>query len=258
MATHSSPCCFLFKEKLFMETKYCSYDYNKSIERIDEVLNGSDTSYEDKNTIPSRDTLTYNNGYYVNCSAIFIDMRKSKELAEKHKRPVLAKIYKTYISELVAVLRGHSKVNEVYIEGDCVWGIFDTPSKSDIDELFSISAMSSSLIDILNIKYKKKNYSEITIGIGISYGSALFIKAGHKGSGINEVVWLGKLVGEAAKLCSHGNKTYNDHETMVSNVFYDNLNDNNKKLLTKNYTHDCYHGNVINLTMNEWVTNNNG
>jgi len=239
-----------------MEAKYSTYNHKKSIERIDETLNNSDANYEDRKSIPLRSALTFNNGFYVDCSALFIDMRGSKSLSENHKRPTLAKIYKTYISELVAVLQDHSKVSEIYIEGDCVWGIFDTPQKSDIDELFSTAAKAASLIDILNIKYKKKGYSEITVGIGMSYGSSLYIKAGYKGSGTNEVVWLGKLVGEAAQLCSYGNKTYADNETMVSNVFYENLNQKNKNLLAKNYNRDCYHGNLVNTKMNEWVENN--
>lgn len=239
-----------------MEASHNLYEYHKSIERIDEILNGSDSSYGEKNSIPSRDALTFNNGFYVECSAIFIDIRGSKELNDKHNRPVLAKIYKTYISELVAVLKDHTKVSELYIEGDCVWAIFDTPYKNDINELFSVGAKASSLIDILNIKYKRKGYSQLSVGIGISYGSSLMIKSGYKGSGINEVVWLGKLVGEAAMLCSYGNKTYTDCEMMVSNVFYDNLNDDNKKLLTKNQGRNCYHGNVISLDMNEWVSKN--
>lgn len=94
------------------------------------------------------------------------------------------------------------------------------------------------------------------MGIGLAYGSSLLIKSGYKGSGINEVVWLGKLVGEAAQLCSYGNKGYDDREMMVSNTFYDNLNDNNKALLTKNYNRDCYHGCVINTAMNDWVNQN--
>ena len=239
-----------------MEAKYSYYDFNKSIERIDDILYGADSSYEDKDSIPSRNSLTFDNGFNVSCSALFIDIRGSKDLSEKHTKPVLSKIYKSYISELIAVLKAHASVNELYIEGDSVWGIFDTPKKSDIDELFSIAANASSLIDILNIKYKKRGYSQIKVGIGIAYGSSLLIKSGYKGSGINEVVWLGKLVGEAALLCSYGNKTYGDYELMASNVFYNNLNDDNKKLMAKNYTRDCYHGNIVNTTMNEWVKNN--
>lgn len=239
-----------------METSYSSYDFEKSIERIDEVINGSDASYEDKNSIPSRDCLTFSNGFYVDCAAVFIDIRGSKALTEKHNRPVLAKIYKTYIAELVAILRGCLSVNEIYIEGDCVWGVFDTPLKSDIDGVFSTAARASSLVDILNIKLKKKKYSEVKVGIGVSYGSSLYIKAGYKGSGINEVVWLGALVGEAAKLCNYGNRNYSDRELMVSKIFYDNLNEKNKSLLVWNAERNCYHGHVVNVAMNEWVENN--
>tara|TARA_B100000780_G_scaffold95668_1_gene66725 strand:+ start:259 stop:981 length:723 start_codon:yes stop_codon:yes gene_type:complete len=239
-----------------MEASHSIYDFNKSIERIDETLKGADACYEDKKSIPPRDSLTFNNGFNVKCSAIFIDIRGSKELSNNHTKPVLAKIYKTYISELVAVLKGHPKISEICIEGDSVWGICDTPKKSDIDKLFSIGAQAGSLVDILNVKYKNKGYSELRVGIGISYGSALLIKAGYKGSGINEVVWLGKLVGEASMLCSYGNKTYSDQRTMVSGLFHQNLNDHNKALLAINPQRDCHHGNVVNLAMNEWVQQN--
>ncbi|MBI6550761.1 adenylate/guanylate cyclase domain-containing protein [Xenorhabdus lircayensis] len=239
-----------------MEAQYSLYDFEKSRGRIDEILQGADASYKDKNSVPSRNELTFTNGFNVCCSSLFVDIRKSKVLNEKHTKPVLAKIYKTYISELVAVMKGHSKVKEICIEGDCVWGIFDTPQRSDIDELFSIGAQISSLIDVLNIKYKKRGYSELTVGIGMSYGKSLLVKSGYKGSGINEVVWLGSLVSETAELCGFGNNSQKDNEIMVSNDFYYDLNDYSKSLLSKTNYRYCYHGNVIDTTMNEWVKQN--
>jgi len=239
-----------------MEASFREYDYTKSIDRIDEVLKGADASYEERKSIPSKDSLTFDNGFYVYCSALFVDIRGSKQLAKDHTRPVQAKIYKAFISELVAVFKGHTKVNEIYIEGDCVWGIFDTPDKSHIDEVFMIAYTSASLVDILNIKLKKKNYSELTVGIGVSYGESLLIKSGYKGSGINEVVWLGKLVGEAAKLCSYGNKIPTQKEIMASELFYKNLKDDNKNLLAYHSSLDCYHGDVVRKDMNEWVKKN--
>ncbi|HHX8441320.1 TPA: adenylate/guanylate cyclase domain-containing protein [Vibrio diabolicus] len=239
-----------------MEASYSLYDFEKSRGRIDEILQGSDASYTEKKSIPSRDELTFTNGFNVWCTALFVDIRKSKELNKSHTNPVLAKIYKTYISELIAVVKSHTKVREICIEGDCVWAIFDTPKKHDIDEAFSIGAKVSSLIDVLNIKYRKRGYSELTVGIGISYGKSLLVKSGYKGSGINEVVWLGRLVSEAAELCGFGNKSYLDREMMVSEVFYGNLNDHNKGLLGYNAERGCYHGYVINLDMNEWVQKN--
>ena len=239
-----------------MKAEYSCYDYDKSRDRIDDILKGADASYEDKKSIPPRDSLTFDNGFYVWCSALFIDIRGSKKLTEKHTRPVQAKIYKSYISELVALLRSNTNVHEIYIEGDCVWGIFNTPNTADIDQVFSTAAQASSLIDTLNIKYKKRGYSELTVGIGLAYGESLCIKAGHKGSGINEVVWLDKLVGEAAQLCSYGNKSFGDKEIMASGLFYQNLNESNKELLSYNSNRVCYHGYVVNTVMDKWVKEN--
>ncbi len=239
-----------------MQATYSAYDHLKSIDRIDELLKGIDASYEDTKGIPSRDRLTFSNGFYVDVTVLFIDMRGSKALAERHTRPVLAKIYRAYISELVAVLRGNSKIFEIYIEGDGIWAVFDTQTKSDVDEAFSSAYMSASLIDTLNIKLKRKGYSELIVGIGLTDGEALVIKAGYNGSGINEVVWLGKVVGEAAKLCDHGNRTITDRGIMVSEVVYKNLNDHNKGLLEWSSDRGCYHGDVIQVGMNRWVLEN--
>ncbi|WP_102297573.1 adenylate/guanylate cyclase domain-containing protein [Vibrio cyclitrophicus] len=239
-----------------MKAEYSAYDFAKSRDRIDEILKGADADYKDRDSIPSRDELTFTNGFNVKCSALFVDIRGSKAINAKHTKPVLAKIYKTYISELVAIMKNHPKVSEISIEGDCVWGIFNTPLKTDIDDVFAVAYRISSLIDALNIKLRKRKYSELTVGIGAAWGRSLLIKSGYKGSGINEVVWLGSLVSEAAKLCDYGNKTINDCEIMVSDDFHHNLNDHNKGLLMKNNNRECYHGDVVSGSMNEWVQNN--
>lgn len=163
-----------------MESSFSEYDFEDSVERIDEILDSDDADYQDSDTPPSRDELTFTNGFYVNCSALFVDMRGSSQLSAKHKNPTLAKIYRSYISELVALFRGNVQVNEISIEGDCVWGIYDTPKKRDIDRVFSTAYCASSLIDILNYKYRQKGISEINVGIGIAYGRALMIKPDTK------------------------------------------------------------------------------
>jgi class 3 adenylate cyclase len=237
-----------------MESSYSEFNLADSVERIDEILNGDDAFYEEKDELPSRDTLTFTNGFYVNCSALFVDMRGSSKLSEKHKNPTLAKIYRSYISELVALFRDNANIKEISIEGDCVWGIFDTPYQSNIASVFTTAGQISSLIDILNYKFAKKKISEITVGIGASFGRALMIKAGYKSSGVNEVAWMGALVAEAASLCSYGNRNpYLDKRIMFSNDFQLNLNDNSKKLLEYNSLRNCYHGNIVNISMNKWL-----
>ncbi len=240
-----------------MKSNFITYDFEKSRKRIDEILDAKDTSYEEVEKIPSRDRLTFNNGFYVTkTSALFIDIRGSSKMASDYTRPTLAKIYRSYISECVAVINGDSNCAEVDIHGDCVWGVFDAQYKNQIDSVFSTGAELSSLIDTLNCKYKKKNIKPIEVGIGMDFGRVLMIKAGYDGSGLNDVVWMGEVVNDARKLCAHGNRTMFDNEIMVAKDFHSNLNDHNKSLLAWNSNRNCYHGNVINTGMDKWLKDN--
>lgn len=74
-----------------MEARFQFYDHIASNDRIKEILYSSE-KFEEVNEIPGRDRLTYSNGFYVNCTALFIDIRGSSQLPDKHTRPVLGKI----------------------------------------------------------------------------------------------------------------------------------------------------------------------
>lgn len=240
-----------------MKANYKGYDIDESVARVDEILTTSDAVFEETNSIPSRDKLTFSNGFYVNCSALFIDIRNSSQLPKKYQRPSLARIYRAYISEMVAIMNGNQDCSEVNINGDAVWAVFNTPYQENINLVFSTAAQLASMTAILNCRFKKKQgYEPISTGIGMAYGRALMLKAGYKGSTINEVVWMGDVVNEASNLCGYGNKAYGDNHLMVSNTFYGNLKKSNQDLLCKNSTRDCYHGNVINLAMDGWWTEN--
>lgn len=235
-----------------MKATTVAYNHLDSVARIDEILAGADAVYEEVDSIPPRERLTFSNGFYVNCSALFVDLRGSSTLTEKYKRPTLAKIYRAYVSECVAIVNSNANCSEILIEGDAVAGVFDTTSKSAIDALFSTAAQVNSLIRTLNCRYAKYGIEPVAAGLGLSYGRALMIKAGHKGSAVNEVVWLGDVVNESATLCSYGSRTWNDRPIMVSRVFHGNLNEDNRSLLAWNSTRGCYHGNVVNTEMEEW------
>jgi len=239
-----------------MKATNAPYSFDESLKRLDEILDAADESFEEVDSIPSRDRLTFTNGFYCYCAALFMDIRKSSELNQTLKRPTLSRLYRAYISEAVAVVNGNPKCAEVNIVGDSVSGIFDTPLKADIDSVFSTAAELSSLIKTLNCKMKKRQMPAIRVGIGMSFGRALMIKAGFSGSAINDVVWIGPVVNEAAHLGSYGNKEFGDEEMMASNVFYQNLNDRNKTLLSYNSRRGCYHGNVVNTVMEQWYKTN--
>ena len=236
-----------------MESNHRIYDYEASSTRLDAYLDSSNDQFQEVSEIPSRDRLTYSNGFYVeHCTALFVDIRGSSEMPNKYTRPRLAKIYRSYISEVIAVINGDPKCAEVNIVGDAVYGIFNTPYKADMDSVFSRAYGVNSRIKLLNYKLRIRNIDPIKIGIGIDYGRLLMVQA----SGLNEIVWMGHAVNGASNLCHHGNETFSDHTIMVSGDVYSNLNNDNKNLLSYNYARQCYHGDVVNLNMDNWYNLN--
>lgn len=233
-----------------------SYNVDRSSERMDNILDASNDNYVEKgNDIPARSNLTFTNGYYVNVTAIFIDIVGSSDMTDEHKRPTLAKMYRAFLSECVAIMNAENNCKEISINGDCVWGVFETPLKEDVDNVISVAAKLNSMIKILNYKLGKKDYSEIEVGIGIDYGRALMIKAGYSGSGINDVIWMGDVVNSACHLCNKAGRN-GRKVIIVSSVIYSNLNEHNQSLFNSYFDYESsttkYEGDIINTCMDEW------
>lgn len=236
-----------------MKATNYKYDLDSSVSRIDEILDASNDEFVESDSIVDREKLTYTNGFYVHCTALFVDIRDSSNMTDAHKRPVLAKIYRSFISEMVALMNGHDTCREVNINGDCVWCVCETNYKKDIDGVFSLAAKACSLVDILNYKLKKKDFQRYEVGVGIDYGRALMIKAGYKGSSIQDVLWMGDVVNQACHLSNEANSGYFDKRVFLSNIIFDNLNDDNKKLCTKDGGRDIYQADIVNIGMNDWL-----
>ena len=234
-----------------------SYDVAKSASRMDDILNTSNSNFSDNDSIPPRKDLTYTNGYYVYVTAMFVDIVGSSDMTDGSKRPTLAKMYRSFISECVAIMNSVSESKEINIHGDCVWGVFETKYKMDMDMVVSLAARINSMIGILNYKLAKKGYSTISVGTGIDYGRALMVKAGYSGSTINDVIWMGDVVNSASNLCSIAGRNGRKPLVISTNIYSD-LNEHNKGLFTSFYDGwaQHYEGNIINTEMDNWYKEN--
>jgi class 3 adenylate cyclase len=235
-----------------------NYVFEDSFERIQEILDSSET-FEEVTSVPNSDTLTYKNGYYFKCYSIFIDIRDSSTLPAKYQKRTLAKIYRAYISEVVALFQSSINCKEINIVGDSVWAVYNAKSKDDVMEVFHAAYAANSIINTLNYKLCKKNIDPIKIGIGIDKGDALMIMAGFKGSGISDIIYMGGVVNRASKLCSKGGK--NGIKTIVvSKAVFDDLEgksngkENYQSFFTQNYLEDCYHADMIRTDMQNWLS----
>ena len=238
-------------------TNHITFDINKSSQRIDDILNAGNINFFDTDVIPVRQALSYTNGFYVYVTALFIDIVESSNMTDEHKRPVLAKMYRCFISECAAIMNAQNSCKEINIHGDCVWGVFETPSEVDIDLVFSVAAQLNSLINILNYKLEKKGYSKLSVGIGMDYGRALMVKAGFSGSGLNDVIWMGDVVNKACHLASKAGRGFTS-EIVVSDTIYCNSNNRNQKFLTKTWIDNsaCYEGSIFYIPMENWYIEN--
>lgn len=240
-----------------MDSNYRTYNHVDSFKRIDELLAQSDDQFEEVDRLPDQDRLTFLNGFYAQCSAIFVDIRDSSKLPNTYTLPALARLYRAYISEMVAILNGSTLTREVNIVGDGVWAVFNTPYKVNIDEVFDCAYRAHSLIRVLNYKLGKAGYkTPLRVGIGLSYGRALMIKAGHKGSTINDVVYMGDVVNGAAKLAAQGSLNWSTPPIFMDDDFRLNLNEHNQGLTKRHGGYGPWTSSAIHVDMNDWYNDN--
>lgn len=237
------------------------YDYKSGKTNVEEILNNS-TKIQEKE-IPSDETdFTYGNGVRSWVGSIFIDIIDSTSLIKNYNELVVAKVLRSFTSEAISILNSHKSVRQIGVRGDCVYGIYSTPNKKDIYDLFDLTCYLNDMIKMLNAIFKYYKYPNIKVGIGLSVGRDLIIKAGKKGTGINDRIWIGDAVVEACKLANKagrdGRKTIG-----ISKLAYNNfiklLKDSNKNNVESwfhyDYYDNSYYCDVIMDDFDSWIKN---
>lgn len=198
------------------------YDYMQGKNRVESILDNH-MRIEEKEKLPSDGNFTFENGYRTWLTSIFIDIRDSSVLFTSENQEETAKIIRAFVSELIEILRDDDDfMLEIGIRGDCVYAIYNTPTKRDIFKCAEKTFYANTFINMFNKMLEKRSIASIRVGIGMSTGHDLVIKTGRKGVGINEKVWIGKAVTEASNLSSLGDKD-GCSRLMYSSLSYNNF-----------------------------------
>lgn len=189
------------------------YDYIEGAKRIGRILDNP-MHIEEKNKIPNEGSFTFENGYMVWVTAIFVDIRHSTELFSK-KNERTAKLIRAFTSEIIEILKNdknftHGFMEEIGIRGDCVYAIYSTPCQEDIFICYNKTVYINTFINMLNKMLTQRGMQKFQAGIGMATDKELIIKAGRANSGINSKVWIGNAVTMASKLSALGDKDGND------------------------------------------------
>lgn len=206
---------------------------------IDKVKDILDTKFEteDVTYVPdiSNSKLTFGNkGLQFEATVLFIDMRGSTEILNKHNNPVVAKIHMSYFHTILKI--ANSLGGEVRsFNGDSMLVFFPGTTKTTLSNAVQAAMhmkymLSNSESGINNLLTK---YTPIDFGIGIDDGKILCTKIGIGGDSNNkDLIWIGNAVNKAVKI-SDTRKSPN--HIGISNHVYANLNDNVKFCVTKDY-----------------------
>ena len=178
-----------------------------------------------------------------------------------------ARIIRSFSSEIISILKDDENYREIGIRGDCVYCIYTAPSQQDLVKIFRHAYRINSFMNMLNKLLEKQGFTTIQAGIGLGCDRDLIIKAGQSGSGINDKVWIGQAVVDAAHLSGRANRD-GIFAIAMSPLFYNNVNEllceANPKYKTwiKEYrlgyygSIDFYHCDIVETNFEEWIEEN--
>lgn len=239
------------------------YDYSTSAITVENILT-STTKIENKKTIPSDNEFTFENGIKTWVGSLFVDIVDSSNLFKSSNEDT-ARIMRAFCSEIISILKDNSNYNEIGIRGDCVYATFSASYQKDLVEIFEHAYRINSFMRMLNVLLKKHNFPQIRAGIGLGCDEELIVKAGKVGSGINDKIWIGKALVDAAHLADIANRNGN-RSIAMSPIFYNNIinhlceaNENYKTWIIPNTpygTPTYYHCNIIETSFDKWIDEN--
>lgn len=192
---------------------------------------------EEVNYVPdiNDSKLTFlNKGLQFEATVLYIDMRDSTEVLNKHNKATIAKIHKAYLHTTVRIAK--SLGGEVRsFNGDSVLAFFQGTTKHTLSNAVKAAMqirymIANSESGINNILAK---YSAVNFGIGIDDGKILCAKVGIGGdNNTKDLIWIGNAVNKSVIISDNcGNPTF----IGISKWVYDNLNDEVKYGKQKDY-----------------------
>lgn len=247
-------------ERGFMD----NYDeFRNCKKRVIDILT-SKTSIKEMDSIPSNeDEFTYENGIKTWVGALFVDIRNSTDYFKKNKAEKISRVMRAFCSEIISILQKDENFRQIGIRGDCVYGIFSVPLKRDLICILENAILINTFQEMFQKILFENSMPTFEIGIGLGCSEDLVIKAGKKGTGINDLIWIGDAVIDACKLSSQGN-TDGFEPIVMSKCFYSNIKDE-KANIQKAYSSYCsqkysnklddfvWHCNMIQINFNNWI-----
>lgn len=168
-------------------------------------------------------------GLRFEATVLYIDMRGSTAILNKHNKSTVAKIHMIYFHAIVKI--ANSLGGDVRsFNGDSLLVFFQGTTKNSLSTAVKAAMqMRYALTQLVNSQLEK--YSTIDFGIGIDDGKILATKIGVGGENNRDLIWIGNAVNKSTVI---SDKCKSPYYIGISNYVYDNLNDDVKYHIKKN------------------------
>lgn len=171
--------------------------------------------------------LTFGNkGLRFEATVLYIDMRGSTEILNKHNRVSVAKLHSAYFHTIVTIAK--SLGGEVRsFNGDGMLVFFQGTTKRTLSNAVKAAMQMKYMLtsDDSRVKTKMQKYSAVNFGIGLDDGNILCTKVGISGTNNRDLVWIGNPVNKSVKL---GDTREAPYHIGISSYVYTNLEDDVK------------------------------
>lgn len=166
--------------------------------------------------------LTFGNkGLRFEATTLYIDMRESTKILNKHNRKTVAKLHMAYYHTIVKIAK--SMGGEVRsFNGDGMLVFFYGTSKQSLSDSVQAAMKMKYMLTQSAVKDKLEKYSGLNFGIGIDHGTILCTKVGISGTNNRDLVWIGNPVNKSVKV---GDNLKAPNHIGISSSTYDNLLD---------------------------------
>lgn len=192
---------------------------------VNSILDGS-MNVDEIDFVPDINTngLTFGlTGKRFKNVCLFIDMRGSTAILEKHNANTVIKIHKAFFITIVKIVRFYDGEVRSF-NGDSILAFYPGDNSTAIENAVK-SAMQLKyllLIDENSLKSKvyKRYETNIDIGIGLDIGSTTASKVGQSGYNNQDLIWIGSNVNRSVKISDDRCSNYN---IGISKRLYDRL-----------------------------------
>jgi class 3 adenylate cyclase len=194
---------------------------NKAKAIVDENFVIEDVTY-----VPeiSNTKLTFGcTGLRFEATVLYVDMRGSTSILNKHNKSTVAKIHMIYFHAIVKI--ANSLGGDIRsFNGDSLLVFFQGTSKNSLSNAVKAAMKMRYVITNIVNEYLQK-YSTIDFGIGIDDGKILCTKIGVGGENNRDLIWIGNPVNKATVI---SDKSKSPYYIGISSYVYSNLNDDVK------------------------------